>query len=733
MTTKEVAPHQSYGRGSRAMQLRFFWLALFGMVAAILGILVNGHFGTKDHNDRFTNSPLDYGTNVYSTPRQVTRALSGQDNQVCDWIVAGLGLSGNVAMLRLAQTGDVVCGFDAGRDEEHKPPILPVPSSAPVPQPGDYAWGQYIRGGLQSVPVAISRGFLDVQWWSKTTSDPTSKSISYPRVYTLGGCSNHNAQIFIREGPWGWQKWMDLGLTDWSYNNLVPYFKMVENRSQKNAGGGLYFDPAITAGLTNSFDAAHQGLNGMIPIESVDLSFVPFQGAYKASLYAAVTKTLNPTYNYSFGIDISHPSNTWGGFGSMTISAADQTGSIIPPGGSTYIPFAQYNQPRYGDNGFTWPPEFAQLNNAAWTGMPPGQRASSANTYLFAAKQYSTVQVTEEAWVTRVLLDTTGLKPKAIGVEYIPEGYNVLSLGRNPMVETAGYGGTAGDALNNARDAATKPRVRVFARKGVVLAMGSLGSPHVAMLSGIGNEPDLSALGINTVVSLPGVGQNAVDNQELFLFFQTNSSAPLPLVPIASALRSDPALNYPDFEVLFGLNGPGGLGGIESMEAADPFINQGWTCLKNQGALLNPYVRNNFTHLLQDPTVGNPATSFKPICLDPSQLLGILVEKESDNLSTGYVKLVSNDPTVAPQFVGNYLQDSAGADLTSFYNILYNQVFPVLLAQRADGYFYQPYNPSVQDILKDGFITFTNMNQIDPVKLHAWIPTNVGVITSWAP
>ncbi len=52
----------------------------------------------------------------------------------------------------------------------------------------------------------------------------------------------------------------------------------------------------------------------------------------------------------------------------------------------------------------------------------------------------------------------------------------------------------------------------ITANKEVILAAGAVGSPQLLMLSGIGSHAELSQLGIQSVVDLPGVGQHAQDH-----------------------------------------------------------------------------------------------------------------------------------------------------------------------------------------------------------------------------
>jgi choline dehydrogenase len=59
--------------------------------------------------------------------------------------------------------------------------------------------------------------------------------------------------------------------------------------------------------------------------------------------------------------------------------------------------------------------------------------------------------------------------------------------------------------------------VRVRAQREVILSGGAINSPQLLMLSGVGDETDLKALGIDVVAHRPGVGQNLQDHLELYV------------------------------------------------------------------------------------------------------------------------------------------------------------------------------------------------------------------------
>ncbi|ASP39409.1 choline dehydrogenase [Bacterioplanes sanyensis] len=111
-----------------------------------------------------------------------------------------------------------------------------------------------------------------------------------------------------------------------------------------------------------------------------------------------------------------------------------------------------------------------------------GLRWSTANAYLRPAMKRSNLTVVTHAQVDKVLLDGK----TAVGVRYRRRG----------------------------------SVVDVKARKEVVLSAGSVGSPHILQLSGIGNADVLSSAGIPVQHELPGVGENLQDHLEFYFQFR---------------------------------------------------------------------------------------------------------------------------------------------------------------------------------------------------------------------
>ncbi|KAK5048693.1 hypothetical protein LTR84_005785 [Exophiala bonariae] len=69
-------------------------------------------------------------------------------------------------------------------------------------------------------------------------------------------------------------------------------------------------------------------------------------------------------------------------------------------------------------------------------------------------------------------------------------------------------------------------RLQIFARDEVVLSAGSIDSPRLMMLSGLGPRKHLQEIGIPVVRDIPGVGQNLQDHCETMYMWEMNETVP---------------------------------------------------------------------------------------------------------------------------------------------------------------------------------------------------------------
>ncbi|WP_430783364.1 choline dehydrogenase [Actinoplanes sp. G11-F43] len=109
-----------------------------------------------------------------------------------------------------------------------------------------------------------------------------------------------------------------------------------------------------------------------------------------------------------------------------------------------------------------------------------GRRLSAARAYLHPAMSRPNLTVRTRTLVSRVLFRGR----RAVGVEYLKGG-----------------GGTPFRAYG----------------KEVILCGGAINTPQLMQLSGVGNAAELSALGIDPVHDLPGVGENMQDHLEVYV------------------------------------------------------------------------------------------------------------------------------------------------------------------------------------------------------------------------
>ena len=113
-----------------------------------------------------------------------------------------------------------------------------------------------------------------------------------------------------------------------------------------------------------------------------------------------------------------------------------------------------------------------------------GKRCSTATAFLQPARQRTNLTIKTHCTVTKVTVSVDGPQKIADGVEC------VLGKSADPKAE----------------------RTVFKARKEVVLSAGAIGSPHILLLSGIGDQAALAQVGVACVLHLPGVGTNLQDH-----------------------------------------------------------------------------------------------------------------------------------------------------------------------------------------------------------------------------
>lgn len=142
-------------------------------------------------------------------------------NQVFDYIVVGAGSAGCVVANRLSGSGQSVCLIEAGPPDSS--PFIHIPFGiVGLIREGRHNWGYYTE-------PQVHLGGRRLYW---------------PRGKTLGGSSSINAMVYIRGNPADYDAWAAEGNAGWSWQELLPVFKALENNERggnawHGAGGEL--------------------------------------------------------------------------------------------------------------------------------------------------------------------------------------------------------------------------------------------------------------------------------------------------------------------------------------------------------------------------------------------------------------------------------------------------------------------------------------------------------------
>ena len=258
--------------------------------------------------------------------------------------------------------------------------------------------------------------------WRYRTTPQTSlgnRELFWPRGRALGGSSAINAMIYTRGHANDYDHWQQLGNRGWSFQDVLPYFKLAQHQSW----GPTRF----------------HGINGPVHVSDLPSPHDISHAFVRASM----------EMGYSHNSDFN---------------GANQEG------------FGLY--------------QVTQKN---------GQRWSFSNAYLNDIICRDNLHIFTDALATRL----TFSGKTATGVEYI-------QYGKLQAVQAA---------------------------KEVILCGGTINSPQLLMLSGIGPDKSLRDQGIKVIQSLPGVGQNLQDHLDVLVVHRSIKNQTLGL-SMAQLLRS---------------------------------------------------------------------------------------------------------------------------------------------------------------------------------------------------
>ena len=244
-----------------------------------------------------------------------------------------------------------------------------------------------------------------------------------------------------------------------------------------------------------------------------------------------------------------------------------------------------------------------------------GWRASTANAFLYPARSRKTLKIETHALATKIIIEDL----KAKGVQYTRRGRPCSAL----------------------------------ARREVILCGGSINSPQLLLLSGIGDPAQLKPLGIEPVVASSQVGRNLQDHLAISYFYKTRTATLNDLLsPMIGKMRA--GLRY-----LADRAGPLSLsvnqsGGFVRSDPSKPHVN------------LQLY----FSPVSYTKT---PLSDRKLLNPDPFSAF-LLSHNPCRPTSRGHLELRSADPTAHPAIHPNYLSTQSDIDDVIAGNRLLRQI-----------------------------------------------------------
>jgi choline dehydrogenase len=373
-----------------------------------------------------------------------------------DYIVVGSGAGGAPVAARLAEAGMRVLVLEAGSDPRAaQDEISGLPADYDVP-----AFHTFASENEAMAWSFMVHDFGDDAQRRRPASDPPP-GVLYPRASTLGGCTAHNAMIFIAPDDADWEAIADLtGDETWRAKNMRRYFRRLEDCRHRP----LWRLLALVSG--GRIDPTGHGWRGWLTAETP----IPSRAFGDVALMRVIRETIRADLLQNQGG--VRPKRLAAILNALARMARFFAGESDP------------NDRRLQDRLDVGLCELPLSTRSA--------RRQGARERLLAAERTHGLKIEYDALATRVILDGEN---RAVGVDYL-KGRNLYRACAAPSAE------------------AGKP-ARAIAAREVILAGGAFNSPQLLMLSGVGPADALSALGIKVQVPLDGVGRNLQDRYEI--------------------------------------------------------------------------------------------------------------------------------------------------------------------------------------------------------------------------
>mgnify|MGYP000362339681 CR=1 FL=1 len=131
-----------------------------------------------------------------------------------DFVIVGAGSAGCAMAYRLSEAGSSVIVIEHGGSDAG--PFIQMPAAL-------------------SYPMNMAR----YDWGYRTEPEPhlNNRRLACPRGKVIGGSSSINGMVYVRGHAMDFDHWADSGAEGWSYADVLPYFKRLENWHDMGHGG----------------------------------------------------------------------------------------------------------------------------------------------------------------------------------------------------------------------------------------------------------------------------------------------------------------------------------------------------------------------------------------------------------------------------------------------------------------------------------------------------------------
>ena len=127
-----------------------------------------------------------------------------------DYLVIGAGSAGCAVAARLAESGARVTLLEAGPKDRH--PWIHIPAGM--------------------IKLLQNQKLVNWGYTTEPEKGANDREIRWPRGRTLGGSSAINGLLYVRGQHADYDHWRQLGCTGWSFEDVLPYFRLSEDQER---------------------------------------------------------------------------------------------------------------------------------------------------------------------------------------------------------------------------------------------------------------------------------------------------------------------------------------------------------------------------------------------------------------------------------------------------------------------------------------------------------------------